>query len=88
MEGRGGEDKDRTWGRKVPVNFRIWKAVLCFPCLHSRAMSKLTKQRFYSRRKYRGQRISSLQISEIDGFEEEPSSPTGDDSLIGDSNPR
>ena len=51
-------------------------------------MSKLTKQRFYSRRKYRGQRISSLQISEIDGFEEEPSSPTGDDSLIGDSNPR
>ena len=38
--------------------------------------------------KYRGQRISSLQISEIDGFEEEPSSPTGDDSLIGDSNPR
>ena len=38
--------------------------------------------------KYRSQRISSLQISEIDGFEEEPSSPTGDDSLIGDSNPR
>ena len=38
--------------------------------------------------KYRSQRISSLQISEIDGFEEEPSSPTGDDSLMGDSNPR
>ena len=38
--------------------------------------------------KYRGQRISSLQITEIDGFEEEPSSPTGDDSLMGDSNPR
>ena len=38
--------------------------------------------------KYHGQRISSLQISEIDGFEEEPSSPTGDDSLMGDSNPR
>ena len=38
--------------------------------------------------KYRDQRISSLQITEIDGFEEEPSSPTGDDSLMGDSNPR
>ena len=38
--------------------------------------------------KYRGQRISFLQITEIDGFEEEPSSPTGDDSLMGDSNPR
>lgn len=37
---------------------------------------------------YRGQRIFSLQISEIDGFEEEPSSPAGDDSLVGDSNPR
>ena len=38
--------------------------------------------------KYRGQRISSLQITEIDGLEEEPSSPTGDDSFMGDSNPR
>lgn len=43
-EWRGGEDKDRTRGRKVPVNFRAWKAVLCFACLHSRSMCKLTKQ--------------------------------------------